>query len=149
MTQLSDHFTLEELTFSSTASAHGIDNSPGPEQREHLFSLACGLETVRAMLGGRSLHIDSGYRCPSLNQLVRGVPSSAHVTGYAADFICPEFGSPLDIVRVLSNQKALAFDQLIQEGTWVHISFEPKVRREVLTAHFVNGRASYLPGVMA
>lgn len=145
---LSDHFSLEELIFSSTAAVHGIDNNPPFEIVARLRSLAYGLETVRAWLGGRPLHIDSGYRCPALNQLVRGVPDSAHVQGWAADFICPDFGPPLQIVRSLQNT-TLTFDQLIQEGTWVHISFAPTKRRQVLTAHFVNGKATYQEGVGA
>ena len=143
---LTEHFSLEELTFSSIAAVHGIDNTPPSGVMPRLVSLAYGLETVRALLRGIPLHIDSGYRCPALNQLVRGVPDSAHVTGDAADFICPDFGSPLDIVRFLSTQ-TIVFDQLIQEGTWVHISFAPMCRRQILTAHFVNGKASYSLGV--
>jgi hypothetical protein len=147
MTQLSDHFTLEELIFSSTATAKGIDNTPTGETVEHMRELAAGLELVRAMLG-QSMHIDSGYRCPALNQAVRGVPTSAHTTGYAADFICPQFGSPLQIVRRIAASD-LIFDQVIQEGTWVHISFSPTRRHQVLTAHFIDGRATYQSGVSA
>lgn len=140
---LTPHFTLEELTFSSTATVKGIDNTPPPDVAANLQKLASGLERVRAVLNA-PLHIDSGYRSPELNQIVRGVPTSAHVTGFAADFVCPGFGAPIDIVRKLTG--LLKFDQLIQEGTWVHISFAPTMRGQVLTAHFVNGKASYSPG---
>lgn len=143
---LSDHFSLEELTFSSTATLHGIDNSAPPTIAARLFSLAHKLELVRLNLG-HPLHIDSGYRCPTLNQILRGVPHSAHVDGDAADFICPAFGTPLEIVRYLAGVRSLDFDQLIQEGTWVHISFAPAARRQVLTAHFVDGKATYTEGV--
>jgi hypothetical protein len=101
------------------------------------------------------MHIDSGYRCAELNKIVRGVPTSAHLSGYAADFVCPQFGSPLAIVQKLaqfakqtpSHQTSFAFDQVIQEGTWVHISFAPAMRGNVLTAHFNNGSATYSLGV--
>jgi zinc D-Ala-D-Ala carboxypeptidase len=146
---LSSHFTLDELTFSSTAVLHGIDNSPSPTIAARLFSLAHKLELVRLNLGGHPLHIDSGYRCPELNQLLRGVPNSAHVDGDAADFICPAFGTPLEIVRYLQTVRTLNFDQLIQEGNWVHISFAPAARGQVLTAHFVDGKAHYTEGVEA
>jgi hypothetical protein len=143
---LTPNFTLEELIFSSTAHARGISNTPTPDAVEHLHVLAAGLERVRAILG-HAMHIDSGYRSPELNHLVRGVPNSAHVTGYAADFLCPEYGTPLEIVQRLHNDIDLEFDQIIQEGTWVHISFAPAMRRQVLTAHFANGSASYSLGV--
>ena len=146
-TQLTDHFTLEELTFSSTAVSRGIDNTAPEDVAEHLKTLAATLEEVRALLGF-PIHIDSGYRCPELNQLVRGVPTSAHVTGYAADFICPQFGIPLEIVKKIAAS-GIKFDQMIQEGTWVHLSMAPTMRREVLTAHFVDGKATYQRGISA
>ena len=150
---LSEHFTLEELTFSSTAARRGIDNTASAEIVEHLTVTAAGLEKVRALLGD-PLHIDSGYRCPALNAAVGGVPTSAHTTGYAADFICPPAGAPIDIVHkiVAHNEHCkaqmlgadmISFDQLIQEGTWVHISFAPTMRNQVLTAHFAGGKATY------
>jgi zinc D-Ala-D-Ala carboxypeptidase len=139
------HFTLEELTFSSTATARGIDNTAPPNVAANLQKLAIGLERVRAVLNA-PLHIDSGYRSPELNQIVRGVPTSAHLAGFAADFICPEFGSPLQIVEKIKECGFIQFDQLIQEGTWVHISFAPAMRQEVLTAHFDGGAASYTQG---
>jgi hypothetical protein len=154
--QLSEHFSLEELSFSSTAVARNILNTPPPAAVDHLKVTAGGLERVRALLG-HPLHIDSAYRSPVLNQAVRGVPTSAHCTGYAADFICPAFGTPLEIVRAIQEHNAhctehmlgmdlILFDQLIQEGTWVHISFDPKMRRQVLTAHFDGGKATYTQG---
>jgi len=49
------------------------------------------------------------------------------------DFNCFGVGKPLDVCRkiVASN---MAFDQLIEEGgRWVHISFAPTMRHQVLT----------------
>lgn len=138
---LTEHFTLEELTFSSTACRMCIDNTPPPAVVERLKMLAAGLEKVRAQLGA-PMHIDSGFRCPALNVAVKGAEKSAHLLGYAADFVCPTFGSPLEIVHKLKASN-IAFDQCIQEGTWVHISFDPRNRKEVLTAHFGPGGATY------
>ena len=39
MTQLSKHFSLEEMTKSSTASRMGIDNTPNEEQIENLKAI--------------------------------------------------------------------------------------------------------------
>jgi len=142
---LTAHFTLEELTFSSTAQRLGIDNMPSPEIAAHLTVCAMGLEKVRALLGA-PLHIDSGYRCPALNKAVGGVPDSAHVQGYAADFVCQDYGTPLMIARAIAGSD-IAFDQVIQEGSWVHISFDPRLRHQALTATFGAGGASYSKGV--
>lgn len=143
--QLSEHFTFEELTFSSTAVRRNIDNEPNLIVTGHLRTTAAGLERVRVILGA-PLHIDSGYRSPALNTAVGGVSNSAHLSGFAADFVCPAFGNPLAIVHRLQTEAGLEFDQLIQEGTWVHISFAPTMRRMVLTAHFNGGPATYTHG---
>ena len=142
---LTEHFTLEELIFSSTGLRLAIDNLPSAEIVEHLKVTAAGLEQVRSLLG-EPLLIDSGYRSVALNKAVGGVPSSAHVTGYAADFVCPSFGAPMAIVHAIVYDSSIEFDQVIQEGTWVHISFAPGMRNEVLTAHFAGGKATYSEG---
>ena len=47
MQLLSPHLSLEELTFSSTAVAHGIDNTASPEIVEHLAALAASFLPAR------------------------------------------------------------------------------------------------------
>jgi hypothetical protein len=143
--KLTQHFSLEELTFSSTAQRLGIDNTPSLETVARLTVCAMGLEKVRALLGV-PMHIDSGYRCPALNKAVGGVPNSAHVDGYAADFIAPDYGTPLQIARAIAGS-GIAFDQCIQEGTWVHVSFDPRARHQALTATFGPNGATYTGGV--
>ena len=143
---LTDHFTLDELTRSSTATRLGIDNSVPQIMIPRLFVLASGLEQVRELLGF-PLHIDSGWRCQALNAAVGGARDSAHMQGYAADFVCPAFGDPLSIVKSIEASD-ITFDQCIQEGgAWVHISFNPMQRRELLTAHFGAQGVTYRVGV--
>jgi zinc D-Ala-D-Ala carboxypeptidase len=138
---LSEHFTLEELTFSQTATRKGINNEPSEAVKANLAVLAKGLERIRAVLLA-PLHISSGYRSAALNKLIGGSAKSAHMDGYAADFTAPAFGSPEAIVRQL-KRTGIQCDQCIMEGTWVHISFAPAMRNQFLTATFNNGVASY------
>lgn len=167
---LSPHFALEELTHSETAVRLGIDNTPSAEVIEHLKVAADGMECVRTMLGA-PIHANSGFRCEALERVIakpdyvawcarHGVTASevawrqyfagkAHPKGYAVDWTCRGFGDPLKIVRFLSAQDDLKFDQLLQEGPWVHASFDPQMRRIVRTAHFVNGVPHYTEGVSA
>lgn len=146
MKLLSPHFSLEELTFSQTAVGHGINNSPSDLVIKHLTTLSKSLEKVREILG-HPLHINSGYRCLALNELVHSFPNSAHILGFAADFVCFPFGSPIEIVREILKHPEIMFDQIIEEGTWVHFSVDPRMRQEVLTAHFVDGVAHYQKGL--
>ncbi|MCD4828215.1 MAG: peptidase M15 [Candidatus Cloacimonetes bacterium] len=45
--------------------------------------------------------ITSGYRCPSHNEAVGGVKTSAHMSGLAADIACPDSVMRLNILRGL------------------------------------------------
>ena len=69
--QLSEHFSLEEMLFSSTAVRLGIENEPTLAIVADLKVLAQSLEGVRELLG-EPMHIDSGYRCLALNKEIGG-----------------------------------------------------------------------------
>lgn len=83
--RLSENFTLEEFTRSDTATRLGIDNTPGEKELEALRILVeRTLQPLRDRLG-IPVHVNSGYRCPELNEAVGGVPTSQHQKGEAAD----------------------------------------------------------------
>jgi hypothetical protein len=120
--QLSPNFTLEELTSSETADRHGIDNTPTPEIIENLKRLAASLQEVRTLLGNKSIIVSSGYRSPAVNEKLGSKPTSDHCKGLAADFICPAFGSPDEIVRAIMASP-IPYKQIIREfDRWVHFA---------------------------
>lgn len=145
--QLTPHFTLEELTFSSTAARHGLDNTPSESQVANLQRLCeVLLEPARALLGDQPFHIDSGFRCRELNALVRGVPTSAHLDGRAADII-PQ-GLDLQVCFDELRKSDLPYDQIIFEcHAWIHLAVArdgETPRREALAAvKDAAGRFSY------
>lgn len=142
---LSPHFSLSELVASQVATRKGIDNTPAPTIVTNLTRLAVLLEQVRALVAG-PITISSGYRSPALNKAVGGAAGSAHLLGLAADIVVPGW-PPKKLAKVI-EKSGLAFDQLIYEGTWVHIALAAGApRRQVLTATFVGGRASYSAGI--
>jgi zinc D-Ala-D-Ala carboxypeptidase len=150
--QLTNNFSLEEFSFSETATRKGIDNTPHEDIMDNLTLTAMGMERVRTRLGSYPIHINSAYRSPKLNAAIGGSKTSKHMVGLAVDFTCPSAGSPMDICKILQRSKEeIGFDQLIHEGTWVHISFpewpgEPKL--EVLTAVFAGGGVTYIKGLV-
>ncbi|WP_144630274.1 D-Ala-D-Ala carboxypeptidase family metallohydrolase [Bordetella genomosp. 13] len=148
---LSPHFALAELVASQTAERRRIDNIPTDVVLSNLYTLADRLETVRGILGGLPMLISSGYRSQALNRALGGSITSAHMLGLAADFTCPGFGSPLDVCRELARHAdALDFDQIIHEGTWVHLGLAAPGKmplRQVLTAHFNAGGTTYSRGL--
>ncbi|RMX06701.1 DUF882 domain-containing protein [Corticibacter populi] len=125
--QLTPHFSLRELTRSSTAERLRLDNTPGAADLDALRQTAELLERVRTHLGGHPVTVTSGYRSPAVNRAVGGVTSSDHARGQAADIVVPGYGSPYDVAKSLAPQvSVLGIGQLIYESvggkTWVHVS---------------------------
>ena len=144
--KLSPHFSLAELVSSQVATRKGIDNAPAPAIVANLTRLAALLEQVRALVGA-PIAISSGYRSPALNKAVGGAANSAHVLGLAADISTAKLAPKA--LALLIRQSGLDFDQLIYEGTWVHIGLSTgALRRQVLTAKFAGGSVSYVAGIV-
>lgn len=148
--RLSPHFSLAELTVSNAGARAGLRNVPVGTALDNLTRLAQLLESVRALLHNAPILVSSGYRSPAVNNLVGGAHNSAHTRGLAADFIAPRFGTPRAICEAI-RASSVQFDQLIHEGTWVHIAAPAAgavPRREVLTAVFRGGMPpQYLRGI--
>jgi len=143
---MSPHFSLGEAVHSDTALRLGLSNTPPQDVLANMNVAAGRLEAVRSYLA-QPMFIDSWYRSPAVNQAVGGAHNSAHIDGWAIDFTCPAFGDPEAIVKFLIAT-GIKFDQLIVEGAanghtgWVHISFAPAMRQQVMTAHFVQGQTT-------
>ncbi|MBW3498887.1 D-Ala-D-Ala carboxypeptidase family metallohydrolase [Janthinobacterium sp. NKUCC08_JDC] len=143
---LSPHFSLAELVASQVATRKGIDNTPAAAVVANLTRLAAMLEQVRALVG-MPIAISSGYRSPALNKVVGGAGNSAHVLGLAADISTTKLAPKA--LALLIRQSDIAFDQLIYEGTWVHIGLSAGApRRQVLTAKFAGGGVNYVAGIV-
>jgi hypothetical protein len=136
--QLSEHFTLAEFVYSQTASRMGLDNTPTEEAHVNLQQLAQVMEKVRDICGANPVQITSGYRSPEVNAATGGSSTSAHMSGLAADFVVPAFGTPLEVCHAIEPYlDLLGIDQLIHEyDDWVHLAISVKIedaRCECLT----------------
>ncbi len=111
------HFTLQELTHSTTAQGLGYANVPNFAEAENLYRLArLFLEPIRQYCDF-PIHVNSGYRSPRINRAVGGSPSSAHLFGRAADI---RGNSPEQTKKIEKAVMALGlpFDQLIIYGDY-------------------------------
>lgn len=143
--KLTEHFTLEELYESQTATRKGIDNTPPAALHGNLLRVADALEQIRALVGG-PLTVSSGYRCKALNEAIGSGATSAHVQGLAADISATSLSARA--LAILIRESGIELDQLIYEGTWVHIGLSAGApRRQVLTANFAGGKATYSTGI--
>ena len=120
--RISRNFTYSEFERSDTAALHGIDNAiPDDRIRRAVRHLVGNvLQPLRDVMG-TPLHINSGYRSPALNTLLRGARNSQHTKGEAADIAAPD---PLLLAQTVIRNR-LPFDQMILYSTFVHISHKP------------------------
>lgn len=177
MMQLTPHFSLSELTESDTATRLGIRNLPPLEIIDDLRKTAELAEDIRAALNeGHSrevfMVVNSGYRCEALEREVTRkdyakwcerhsvmqdeaswrmyFKNKAHPKGRSLDFKAPRFGTPYQIVKFISSRPELMarIDQIIMEGTWVHVAWSDTPRHEVKTATFdAEGHPTYTKGL--
>jgi len=131
---LSDHFSLEEATHSDTATRLGISNQPNAQQLENMKIAAIGMEKIRELLAS-PINVNSWIRLPEVNVAVGGSKVSSHMDGWAIDFTCKGFGTPLEVCKAIEKSN-IKFDQMIYEfgeKGWTHISFAPEMRGQKLT----------------
>ena len=146
---LSEHFTLEELTVTST----GLPNIP-PEPAIELAKQLCILilEPIRERWG--PLRITSGYRSPDVNTSVGGSATSSHVwsdDSVACD-LQPIQAKLEDVFNWLRLESGLEFDQAILEygklpdstrDDCIHIGFRSHSSRRLAMIGQTNNRAKY------
>lgn len=122
------NFTITELVKSDTAERQGINNTPDINSLDNLLELIFYvLQPIRDKLG-KPMVITSGYRSVKVNNLVGGVSNSQHLYGQAADFVVNGM-TPNQVVEFVKNS-GIEFDQLIDEGSWTHISFNKGYNRK-------------------
>jgi hypothetical protein len=140
---LSDHFTLEEATYSETAVRLGINNQPSTLQLENMKVAASKLEAVRDVTG--PLRVNSWLRLPDVNVAVGGSKVSSHMDGWAIDVSSSKM-TPYELCQAV-KKAGIKFDQMIHEfGRWMHISFAPEMRQQELTIFKPEGK--YKAGIL-
>jgi hypothetical protein len=138
---LSEHFTLEELTHTDHRQ---FDNTPNDAEMANLVRLANFLEEVKTVLGGKPVMINSAFRCKQVNDAVGSKDTSQHRIGCAADIRVPGM-TPDQVVKAVIAA-GLEYDQIIREfDRWTHVSIpnksEDKPRRQALIIDKAGTRA--------
>lgn len=149
--KISTHFTLEELIYSDTAKAKGINNTPDETHKKVLKHTAeYFLEPLRKLLNDNykiyknkqvdhvGIKITSGYRCSKLNTAIGSKDTSQHVKGEACDMdaiiyfkdktsIRLPYTEFYNFIKKMVKANKISVDQLIQEksgnAVWVHGSY--------------------------
>jgi len=115
---LTEHFTLEELTVTSHRE---FDNTPNDIEIANLQRLAEFLETVKTVLGNKPVMINSAFRSKQVNDAVGSKDTSQHRVGCAADIRVPGM-TPNEVIQTIMASN-IDYDQIIREfDSWTHIS---------------------------
>lgn len=122
------YFELNEFIRSDTAKQRGIDNTPSFEIVDHIEELIAKiLEPLREAYG-KPITVTSGYRCPKLNLIVGGSPTSVHKIGYAADIYVNDIQGLFNFVTGWVKANGIMFDQIFLETKgglkWLHIGLK-------------------------
>lgn len=130
---LSPHFSYEEMTRSTWARLHRVDNTPDDLQLAALINICWKLgEPLREMFG--PIYVNSGFRSETVNTGVHGVGGSKHLSGEAMDIRINSLEQGKEYFKFI--QKNVDFDQLLFEYNkqgvmWLHCSvcLDPKENR--------------------
>jgi uncharacterized protein YcbK (DUF882 family) len=115
---LTEHFTLEELTHTDHRE---LENIPNETELTNLKRLAEFLETVKGVLGGKPIMVNSAFRSKMVNDAVGSKDTSQHRVGCAADIRVPSM-TPDEVVKAVIAS-GIGYDQIIREfDRWTHIS---------------------------
>lgn len=131
MTQLSEHFTFEELTHTDHRE---LDNTPTEHEKcvidgkdveinavANLTRLAAFLEQVKVVLGGKPIMVNSAFRSEAVNSAVGSKNTSDHRRGCAADIRVPGM-TPDEVTRAIIASD-LGYAQVIREfDRWTHVA---------------------------
>lgn len=131
MTQLTEHFSLEELTHTDHRE---LDNTPTTAEKcmidgkevtinayGNMLRLAVFLEEVKKILDSKPVMINSGFRSLAVNTAVGSKNTSDHRRGCAADIRVPGM-TPDQVVRAIIASD-LPYQQVIREfDRWTHVA---------------------------
>lgn len=141
---LTDNFTLKELTQSQTALRNNLSNEPNQENIDNLKELCINVLQPLRDYYEAPIKITSGYRSEELATLIGSKPTSQHCQGEAADFEIPGFDNKQVASHIKNN---FEFDQLILEyyddsdinSGWIHCSFRKGNNRKQCLTKDKNG----------
>jgi|TARA_R110001592_G_scaffold10073_1_gene52497 zinc D-Ala-D-Ala carboxypeptidase len=134
---LTQHFSLKEMTQSQTALRHGLDNTPSNLQKDNLINLCRFiLEPLREHFDESPIKITSGFRSEQLCEILGSKATSQHCKGEAADFEIIGYDNKKTAEYI---KQSMNFDQLILEyydesdinSGWIHCSYKTSDNRKM------------------
>jgi hypothetical protein len=135
----SPNFSWIELTASDTATAQGIDNTPGVTEKIGLIGLTWQvLEPLRSQFG--PIRVTSGYRTAELQNAINPASSkSSHIDGKAADIYSDATHEEMAAYLYQNRDQYPTLDQVIVEyhTGHLHIGIGPNTASSTARGQFL------------
>lgn len=133
---LTKNFTFQELVKTQHRALIQKNMMMALEEKifNNLYLLANKLLQPLRNLIGCPININSGYRCPELNQIVGGSAKSQHLFGEACDFVLVKsitMSEQFNLVYKTLKDNKIDYGQIIYEHTWIHLSL-PNQERNII-----------------
>jgi hypothetical protein len=126
---LTNNFSLKEMTQSQTALRNNLDNTPDEKQIENLQNLCEKILQPLREHYNLPIKVTSGFRSEKLATMIGSKSTSQHCKGEAVDFEIPGVDNK-EVATKIKNE--FTFDQLILEyyndtdinSGWIHVSLK-------------------------
>ena len=140
---MANYFTMEELTYSSTALRMGWRNKTTNEAEENLVSLRSMVLNPTREHMGIPIYVTSGFRSLDVNREIGGAPNSQHMKGEAADISTRSINKNKEMFLFIRD--SLDFDQLILEngGEWIHVSYVTRRENRGEVLYITDGKVEW------
>jgi len=118
------YFTIYELCFSNNAKTNVINNTPSASVKQNLETLIENVLDPLREKYGNPITVNSGYRSPELNKILKGAVNSQHIKGEAADITAGNKEENKKLFELIKQSGI--YDQLIDESnySWIHVSYK-------------------------
>lgn len=114
-----NYFNVHEFQYSYIAERLGIVNRLPKSLMHNYLKLHDAVLMPARIALNQPIIINSGYRCEELNKAVKGVPTSYHLQGRAADIRPRDPAYLLQLFHILED---LPHVELIKYDTFIHVA---------------------------
>lgn len=117
----------QALLHSDTARDNNIDNIPQTMEIIRNLQQLCDFLTAVENMLGVEIHVNSGYRCPKLNEMVGGVTNSLHQYGLAADVRINDSSrcTMYHFKELMRQLRQTRLKEVVIYDNYVHIAIKP------------------------
>lgn len=125
------YFSFKEMIKSNTAKSKGLDNIPTWDEIDNLKKL---IETILDPLRewyGKPIIVNSAFRSEAVNKAVKGVKTSLHLRGMAADITTNSKTNNRKLFDYMKDNLPFTEMGWEKDGAWIHVAWNGNDDKEI------------------